>query len=65
MRWRPLSTQAPEAKARSIGFSIPRIASGIMWLWLAKIGSAFEIDNIQRGRLTCCMYEIQSSRSFG
>jgi len=31
MRWRPLSTQAPEAKARSIGFSIPRIASGIMW----------------------------------
>ena len=50
MRWRPLSTQAPEAKARSIGFSIPRIASGIMWLWLAKIGSAFEI-NIQRGRL--------------
>ena len=48
--WRPLPTQAPEAKARSIGFSIPRIASGIMWLWLAKIGSAFEI-NIQRGRL--------------
>ena len=31
MRWRPLSTRAPEAKARSIGFSIPRIASGIMW----------------------------------
>ena len=31
MRWRPLSTQAPEAKARSIGFSIPRIVSGIMW----------------------------------
>ena len=35
MRWRPLSTQAPEAKARSIGFSIPRIASGIMWPLLA------------------------------
>jgi hypothetical protein len=34
-------------------------------LWLAKIGSEFEINNIQRGRLTCCMYEIQSSRSFG
>jgi hypothetical protein len=32
---------------------------------LAKIGSAFEINNIQRGRVTCCIYEIQSSRSSG
>jgi Sigma-70 region 2 len=27
--------------------------------------SAFEINNIQRGRVTCCMYEIQPPRSFG
>jgi hypothetical protein len=23
------------------------------------------MNNMQRGRVTCCMYEIQSSRSFG
>jgi len=34
-------------------------------LCLAKIGSAFEINNIQRGRVTCCIYEIQPSWSFG
>ena len=34
-------------------------------LCLAKIVSAFEINNIQGGRITCSMYEIQPSRSFG
>jgi hypothetical protein len=34
-------------------------------LCLAKIGSAFQINNIQRDRVTCCIYEIQPSCSFG
>jgi hypothetical protein len=34
-------------------------------LCLAKIGSAFEINNIRRGRVTCHMSEIQPSQSFG
>ena len=33
-------------------------------LCLAKIASAFEINNIPRGRVTCCVHEIQLS-SFG
>jgi hypothetical protein len=32
---------------------------------LAKIGSGFEINNIQRGRVTCYIYEVQPLRSFG
>ena len=34
-------------------------------LCLAKIGRAFKINNIQRGRVTYDMDEIQLSRSFG
>jgi hypothetical protein len=35
------------------------------FLRLAKIGSTFEINNIQRGLVTCCIYEIQPSWTFG
>jgi hypothetical protein len=51
-----------------VGWAIgwmPRYGHKSGSLCLAKIGNAFEINNIQRGRVTCCMYEIQSSRSFG
>jgi len=34
-------------------------------LCLAEIESAFEINNVQRDRAACYMYEIQPSRSFG
>ena len=38
----------------------------VQTLCLAKIGSALEINNIQRGRrVTCCMYEIQPQWSYG
>jgi len=37
----------------------------LVGLCLAKTGSAFEINNIPRGRVTCCVHEIQLSRSFG
>ena len=34
-------------------------------LCLARIKSAFEMNNIQRGRVTCYMEDIQLLRSFG
>jgi hypothetical protein len=38
---------------------------GVDYLCLARIKSAFEMNNIQRGHVTCYMEDISLLRSFG